>query len=72
MSFLLLRPGQSTRSCSIRCGREITSVERGHEKEELSFAVWATALFDDIAQRNYVNHDSMVALRHLIEHDRVD
>jgi hypothetical protein len=57
---------------SIRCGKELTSVERGVEKEELSFPVWASALFDEIARQNFVNHESMVALRHLVEQDRVD
>jgi hypothetical protein len=57
---------------SIRCGREVTSVERGRVKEELSFSIWANTLFDDIARQNFVNHESMVALRHLVEHDRVD
>jgi hypothetical protein len=57
---------------SIKCGREITSVERGQVKEELSFSVWATTLFDEIAQQNFVNHESMAALRHLVEQDRVE
>jgi hypothetical protein len=57
---------------SIRCGRQLTSVERGEAKEELSFPAWANALFDEIARQNFVNHESMVALRHLVEQDRVD
>jgi hypothetical protein len=57
---------------SIKCGREITSIVPGQVKEELSFSVWATTLFDEIAQQNFVNHDSMVALRHLVEQDRVE
>jgi hypothetical protein len=57
---------------SIRCGREVTSLERGAQKAELSFPVWANALFDEIARQNFVNHESMVALRHLVEQDRVD
>jgi hypothetical protein len=46
---------------SLRCGRG-----RG---EELGFAAWADALFDEIAAQNFVNHESMVALRRLVEHD---
>jgi hypothetical protein len=57
---------------SIRCARELTSIERGQVKEELSFSEWATALFDDIAGQNSVNHESIAALRHLVEHDRVE
>lgn len=58
---------------SIKCGREITSIVPPQVKEEeLSFPVWATTLFDDIAQQNFVNHDSMLALRHLVEQDRVE
>ena len=56
----------------ITCGRDVSSIERGAVKEELSFSAWATALFDQIAQQNLVNHDSIVALRHLVEQDRVD
>ena len=50
----------------------VSSIERGEVKEELSFSAWATALFDQIAQQNLVNHDSILALRHLVEQDRVD
>jgi hypothetical protein len=57
---------------SITCGRDVSSIERGDVKEELSFSAWATALFDQIAQQNLVNHDSILALRHLVEQDRVD
>ncbi len=41
-------------------------------KEELAFSAWATALFDEIARQNLVNHESLVALRRLVEQDRVD
>jgi hypothetical protein len=57
---------------SITCGRDFSSTELGEVKEELSFSAWATALFDQIAQQNLVNHDSILALRHLVEQDRVD
>lgn len=57
---------------AIKCGREVTSIERGQEKEELSFSAWATMLFDEIARQNFVNHESIVALRHLVEQDRVE
>jgi len=57
---------------SISCGREPTSMERTADKQELSFRAWATELFDEIARQNLVNHESMVALRHLVELDRVD
>jgi hypothetical protein len=56
---------------SIECGREGSSFEPGQGKEELSFSVWATTLFDEIARQNFVNHESMVALRRLVEQDRV-
>jgi hypothetical protein len=56
---------------SITCGRDVASIERGHTSEELSFSAWATALFDEIAEQNFVNHESLVALRHLVEQDRV-
>jgi hypothetical protein len=54
----------------IHCGRRAESIDPGARSEELSFAAWAGALFDDIAAQNFVNHDSTVALRHLVEHDR--
>jgi len=41
-------------------------------REVLSFSVWAAALFDEIARQNIVSHESMVALRNFVEHDRVD
>jgi len=56
---------------AIHCGREMTTIESGQVLEQLSFWDWATALFDDIARQNFVNHDSLVALRHLVERDRV-
>lgn len=62
-----LRPGRG----SIECGREVTQIERGQTTEELPFSVWATMLFDEIARQNLVNHESLVALRHLVEQDRV-
>jgi len=58
--------------CSITCGREVTSAARARLNEELPFSVWAATLFDEIAQQNLVNHDSMVALRCLVEQDRVN
>ena len=57
---------------SIGCGRQVTSVEQGAVKQDLSFSVWATQLFDEIARQNFINHESMAALRRLVEHDRVD
>jgi hypothetical protein len=53
----------------IRCGRDASSAQG---TEALTFSVWAKTLFDEIARQNLVNHDSLVALRHLVEHDRVD
>jgi hypothetical protein len=55
---------------AIRCGREVAAIEPGQSREELSFSDWAGALFDAIAQQNFVNHESMVALRNLVEQDR--
>ena len=57
---------------SIRCGRDVASPQPGLADEELTFSVWAKTLFDEIARRNVLNHDSLVALRQLLEHDRVD
>jgi hypothetical protein len=53
---------------SIRCGRD----EQGEVSEELTFSAWATALFDEIVRQNLINYESMVALRRLVEQDRVD
>lgn len=58
------------RDGSIACGRS-TSGADGQKDEEVPFPLWATALFDEIAQRNLVNHDAMAALRRLVEQDRV-
>lgn len=55
---------------SIRCGRQTAATEGGQGREDLSFSDWAGALFDAIAQQNFVNHESMVALRNLVEQDR--
>jgi hypothetical protein len=55
---------------SVRCGREVAAIQRGDGSEELSFSDWAGALFDAIAQQNFVNHESLVALRNLVEQDR--
>lgn len=55
---------------SVRCGRSGAPVDGGPREEELTFTDWADALFDDIGQRNLVNHDAMAALRRLVEHDR--
>jgi hypothetical protein len=53
---------------SIRCGRELAP----NDSEEMRFVAWATSLFDEIAAQNFVNYESMVALRRLVEQDRVD
>jgi len=57
---------------SIKCGREPSPTQPGPVDEQLSFAGWATALFDEIAEQNLVNHESMVALRRLVEQNRVN
>jgi hypothetical protein len=59
------------RDGSITCGRSDGSGDEGLRDEELTFALWATALFDDIEQHNLINHDAMAALRRLVEQDRV-
>jgi hypothetical protein len=59
------------RDGSITCGLRRESSEHGQREEELPFSLWATTLFDDIEQRNLVNHDAMAALRRLVEQDRV-
>jgi hypothetical protein len=56
----------------IACGRELASIERAAANEDLPFAAWATELLDDIAQQNFVNHEALVALRSLVETDRLD
>ena len=38
--------------------------------DTLSFSAWAETLFEAIAEQNLVNHDSMAALRQLIEQDQ--
>jgi hypothetical protein len=60
-----------SRGGAIECDREITSIERGPVREAMPFPAWATTLFEDISQQNFANHESMVALRHLVEQDRV-
>jgi hypothetical protein len=59
------------RGGAIECARELTSIERGPVREAMPFPEWATTLFEDISQQNFANHESMVALRHLVEQDRV-
>lgn len=56
---------------SMSCGRNSGAFEQPGGAEELSFSEWATALFDDIARQNLVNHGSLLALRELVEQDRV-
>jgi hypothetical protein len=48
----------------LRCGRDPGGAE-------LSFSAWAKDLLAEIARENLVNHDSLVSLRQLVEHDRV-
>jgi hypothetical protein len=63
---LRLEPG------SIRCTREVTSLEpgrAGRASEHLPFAAWASDLFAEIERQNFVNHESMLALRQLVEQD---
>jgi hypothetical protein len=55
---------------AITCGRSNGAGGKG-QGDELTFTQWATALFDDIAQHNLVNHDAMAALRRLVEQDRL-
>jgi hypothetical protein len=57
---------------SIRCGLDVSTTQAGQANEEMTFSAWATALFEEIARQNLVNHDSLVALRQLVERDRVD
>lgn len=54
-----------------RCGRSPVPPQIEPADQPLSFSEWATALFEDIARQNLINHDSLVALRQLVEHDRV-
>jgi hypothetical protein len=54
-----------------RCGRSAIPPQTEPADQELPFSEWATALFEQIAQQNLINHDSLVALRQLVEHDRV-
>jgi hypothetical protein len=54
-----------------RCGRGPTIPQAAPADQELTFSEWAPALFEQIAQQNLINHDSLVALRQLVEHDRV-
>lgn len=57
---------------SIRCGKESTPSEPWQAGGELSFSAWATALFDEVASQNIAGHESILALRELVEHDRLD
>jgi len=57
---------------SITCGRDPIWAQPERVSELLSFSSWARALFDELASANVANHDSLVALRQLVEHDRVD
>ena len=57
---------------AIRCGRDPSPPQPGQGEADLTFSAWASALFEDIATQNMINHDSLVALRHLVERDRVD
>ena len=57
---------------SIACGRDPIPVQSERVGEMLTFSSWAGELFEEIARHNVANHDSLVALRQLVEHDRVD
>jgi hypothetical protein len=56
---------------AIRCGRDPIPTQPDSGAQELTFSAWAKTLFAEIAQENLVNHDSLLALRQLVEHDRV-
>ena len=51
---------------SLECTRT-----QGHTQTKLSLSTWVSALFEDIVEQNLGNHDSLVALRCLVEQDRV-
>ncbi len=51
----------------IRCGIDTASSGQAPVRQEMQFASWATRLFDEIARENLLNHESLVALRHLVE-----
>ncbi|HWE13055.1 MAG TPA: hypothetical protein VG365_06065 [Solirubrobacteraceae bacterium] len=53
---------------SITCG---TTVHGATTEEGISFTAWASALFAEIAGQNLVTYEALVALRDLVEHDRV-
>lgn len=57
---------------SITCGRDPISAQPERGGEMLTFSSWARALFDELANHNVANHNSLVALGQLVEHDRVD
>jgi hypothetical protein len=60
-------------SRSIKCGRDdLTTIQPELSGEHFAFSTWASELFEDITQQNLINHESMVALRHLIEQDTLD
>jgi len=59
------------RAGSITCGRHPISAQPGDTGERLTFSNWARALCSEIVGDNVANHDSLVALRQLVEHDRV-
>jgi hypothetical protein len=56
---------------TIRCGRDPVPAQPDPAVPELTFSAWAEALFNDVAGQNLVNHDSLVALRQLVEYDRI-
>jgi hypothetical protein len=53
----------------LHCDGQLISC--GRDSAPLDFSVWASALFDGIARQNLVNHESLVALRQLVELDQL-
>ncbi len=55
---------------SLRCGIDTVTLVRGPAGDPLPISTWAEHLLDDIVAQNHASHESIVALRTLIEGQR--
>jgi hypothetical protein len=55
---------------TLTCGIGRLTLQRGASNDPLPFAVWADRLVDEIVSQNHISHESVVALRNLIEGQR--
>lgn len=55
---------------TLTCGIDPPRLQRPQTSDPLPFPAWADLLLDEVVRQNHINHESVVALRNLIEGER--